>query len=124
MGISLEVPSGSEFAAYVEQFLTNGSGTYVGTLFVAPGATEVTAQMGDLQSAIDGQGVKYLTLHGSPGAGLVVMQGMADAGVTDIPIVVIHSITANSFWNEGPAEITDQVLRSGPRSPAKSAARA
>lgn len=110
MGISLEVPSGQEFAAYVEQSVTNGGGTYAGTLFVAPGATEVTAQMVDLQSAIDDEGVNYVTLHGSPGAGLVVMQGMADAGITDIPIIGIHGIAANSVWTEGPADVTDQVF--------------
>ena len=110
MGISLEVPSGQEFAAYVEQSVNNGGGTYAGTLFVAPGATEVTAQMVDLQSAIDDQGVNYVTLHGSPGAGLVVMQGMADAGITDIPIIGIHGIAANSVWTEGPADVTDQVF--------------
>ena len=110
MGISLEVPSGQEFAAYVEQSVTNGGGTYAGTLFVAPGATEVTAQMVDLQSAIDDEGVNYVTLHGSPGAALVVMQGMADAGITDIPIIGIHGVAANSVWNEGPADVTDQVF--------------
>ena len=110
MGISLEVPSGQEFAAYVEQSVTNGGGTYVNTLFVAPGATEVTAQMVDLQSAIDDQGVNYVTLHGSPGAALVVMQGMSDAGITDIPIIGIHGVAANSVWTEGPADVTDQVF--------------
>ena len=98
MGISLEVPSGSEYAAYVEQSITNGGGTYVDTLFVAPGATEVTAQMIQLQGAIDDQGVNYVTLHASPGAALVVMQGMSDAGITDIPIIGIHGVAANSVW--------------------------
>jgi ABC-type branched-subunit amino acid transport system substrate-binding protein len=110
MGISLEVPSGSEYAAYVEQSITNGGGTYVDTLFVAPGATEVTAQMIQLQGAIDDQGVNYVTLHASPGAALVVMQGMSDAGITDIPIIGIHGVAANSVWTEGPADVTDQVF--------------
>ena len=110
MGISLEVPSGTEFAAYVEQTVVNGGGTYVDTLYVAPGATEVTAQMVDLQAAIDEQGVNYVTLHGSPGAGLVVMQGMADSGITDLPIIGIHGIAANSIWTEGPPSVTDQVF--------------
>lgn len=110
MGISLEVPSGTEFAAYVEQTVVKGGGTYVDTLYVAPGATEVTAQMVDLQAAIDEQGVNYVTLHGSPGAGLVVMQGMADVGITDIPIIGIHGIAANSIWTEGPPSVTDQVF--------------
>jgi branched-chain amino acid transport system substrate-binding protein len=110
MGISLEVPSGSEYAAYVEQSITNGGGTYLDTMFVAIGATEVTAQMIQLQQAIDDQGVNYVTLHGSPGTALVVMQGMADAGIAEIPIVGIHGISANSVWTEGPAEVTDQVF--------------
>lgn len=109
MGISLEVPSGTEFAAYVEQSVEKGGGTYVNTLYVAPGATEVTAQMVELQAGIDDQGVNYVTLHGSPGAGLVVMQGMADVGITDVPIVGIHGIAANSIWSEGPADVSDQT---------------
>ena len=110
MGISLEVPSGTEFAAYVEQSVIKGGGTYVNTLYVAPGATEVTAQMVELQSAIDDQGVNYVTLHGSPGAGLVVMQGMADVGITDVPIIGIHGIAANSIWTEGPPEVSDETF--------------
>ena len=110
MGISLEVPSGTEFAAYVEQSVNNGGGTYVNTLYVAPGASEVTAQMVELQAAIDEQGVNYVTLHGSPGAGLVVMQGMADVGITDVPIIGIHGIAANSIWTEGPASVSDETF--------------
>ncbi|MDE0217590.1 MAG: ABC transporter substrate-binding protein [bacterium] len=110
MGISLEVPSGTEFAAYVEQSVERQGGTYVNTLYVAPGATEVTAQMVELQSGIEDQGVNYVTLHGSPGAGLVVMQGMADVGITDVPIIGIHGIAANSIWTEGPAEVSDQTF--------------
>ena len=110
MGISLEVPSGTEFAAYVEQSVLKGGGTYVNTLYVAPGATEVTAQMVELQEGIDEQGVNYVTLHGSPGAGLVVMQGMADVGITDIPIIGIHGIAANSIWTEGPPEVSDETF--------------
>ncbi len=110
MGISLEVPSGTEFAAYVEQSVEKGGGTYVNTLYVAPGATEVTAQMVELQEGIDEQGVNYVTLHGSPGAGLVVMQGMADVGITDIPIIGIHGIAANSIWTEGPESVSDQTF--------------
>ncbi len=110
MGISLEVPSGQEFAAYVEESVGKTGGTYVGTLFVAPGATEVTAQMVELQTAIDEQGVNYITLHGSPGAALVVMQGMADAGITEIPIIGIHGVAANSVFIEGPPEVTDQAF--------------
>ena len=110
MGISLEVPSGTEFAAYVEQSVNRAGGTYVGTQYVAPGATEVVAQMTALQEGIDNDGVNYVTLHGSPGAGLVVMQGMADAGITDIPIVGIHGIAANSIWTEGPEEVSDHTF--------------
>ena len=66
--------------------------------------------MVDLQAAIDDQGVNYVTLHGSPGAGLVVMQGMADAGITEIPIIGIHGIASNSVWTEGPADVTDEVF--------------
>ncbi|WP_420638885.1 ABC transporter substrate-binding protein [Candidatus Poriferisocius sp.] len=110
MGISLEVPSGTEFAAYVEQSVTNGGGTYLDTLYVAPGATEVTAQMVALQRGIDEEGVNYVTLHGSPAAGLVVMQGMADAGITDLPIIGIHGIAANSIWTEGPESVSDQTF--------------
>ncbi|MGZ0230662.1 MAG: ABC transporter substrate-binding protein, partial [Acidimicrobiales bacterium] len=110
MGISLEVPSGTEYAAYVEDSVTKGGGTYIDTLFVGIGATEVTAQMVALQDAIDNQGVNYVTLHGSPGTALVVTQGMSDAGITELPIVGIHGIAANSVWNEGPADVTDQMF--------------
>ncbi len=107
-GISLEVPSGEEWAAYMEQTVTNGGGTYVGTVYVAPTATEATAQVTQLQQWIDNEGVNYLSLHGSPGSALVVLQSMADAGIV-IPIVGIHGIASNSLWESGPAEQTAQA---------------
>jgi ABC-type branched-subunit amino acid transport system substrate-binding protein len=109
-GISLEVPSGSEYAAYVEQSVTNGGGVYAGTLFLAPGATEVTAQMVQLQQWIDDLGVNYITLHGSPGSNLVVAQGLADVGLTELPVVGIHGVASNSLFTEGPADVVDQIF--------------
>jgi branched-chain amino acid transport system substrate-binding protein len=102
-GISLEVPSGAEWAAYVEQTVVDNGGTYVGTEFLAPAATEATAQVAKLKQWIDDEGVNYLALHGSPGAALVVLNSMADAGIV-IPIVGIHGIASNSLWETGPAD--------------------
>ena len=38
------------------------------------------------------------------------MQGMADVGITDIPIIGIHGIAANSIWTEGPESVSDQTF--------------
>lgn len=102
-GISLEVPSGEEWAAYMEQTVTDGGGTYVDTVYIAPTATEATAQVAQLQEWIEADGVNYLSLHGSPASALVVLQSLNDAGVV-IPTVGIHGIAANSVWENGPAE--------------------
>ncbi|MEQ8716771.1 MAG: ABC transporter substrate-binding protein [Acidimicrobiales bacterium] len=107
MGFSLEVPSGQEYAAYVEDSVTAAGGTYAGTLFLAPGQTEATAQMVELEQAIENEGVNYLTVHGSPGTNLVAVQAMADAGITDIFLTGIHTMSSNSVWIEGPAEVMD-----------------
>ena len=104
-GISLEVPSGQEFAAYVEATVNAGGGTYLGTSYLGLTATEATAQVQELQNAID-QGANYLTLHGSPGAALTVVNSMADAGI-DLPIIGIHGVASNSIWEQGPAAQTD-----------------
>ncbi|MEQ8716772.1 MAG: ABC transporter substrate-binding protein [Acidimicrobiales bacterium] len=109
-GISLEVPSGQEFATYVQASVEAGGGTYTGTLFIAPGASEATAQMVELQQAIDELGTNYVTLHGSPGSALVVLQAMSDAGITDIPVIGIHGVAGNSVFTEGPADVTDQTF--------------
>lgn len=66
--------------------------------------------MVDLQNAIDDQGVNYVTLHGSPAAALLVETGMADSGITDVPVIGIHGVAANSVWTEGPADVTDQTF--------------
>ena len=108
-GISLEVPSGQEWAAYVEQTVTDNGGTYVGTEYLAPTATEATAQVTRLKEWIDNDGVNYLTLHGSPGAALVVMQSLNDAGIV-IPIVGIHGVASNNLWEEGPAEQAENTV--------------
>ena len=68
-GISLEVPSGEEWAAYMEQTVASGGGTYVDTVYIAPTATEATAQVTQLQQWIDDEGVNYLSLHGVAGVG-------------------------------------------------------
>lgn len=104
-GISLEVPSGQEWAAYMEQTVNNGGGRYVDTAFIAPTATEATAQVAQLQQWIDDEGVNYLSLHGSPTAALVVLQGLNDAGIV-IPVVGIHGIASNSVFEQGPADQT------------------
>lgn len=102
-GISLEVPSGEEWAAYMEQTVTDGGGRYVDTVYIAPTATEAAAQVAQLQQWIDDEGVNYLSLHGSPASALVVLQSMGDAGIV-IPTVGIHGIAANSVWTQGPPE--------------------
>lgn len=104
-GISLEVPSGEEWAAYMEKTVTDGGGKYVGTAYIAPAATEATAQVAQLKEWIDNDGVNYLSLHGSPAAALVVLQSLADAGIV-IPTVGIHGIASNSLWEQGPADQT------------------
>ena len=108
-GISLEVPSGTEFALYVEQSVERAGGTYVATDYVPIGATEISAQIIDLQKAIDEQGVNFISLHGSPGTGLLVTQALSDAGITEIPIVGIHGIAANVIYTDGPADVTDDT---------------
>jgi ABC-type branched-subunit amino acid transport system substrate-binding protein len=100
-GISLEVPSGEEWAAYMEQTVEDGGGTYIDTVFMAPTATEATAQVTQLEQWIEDDGVNYLSLHGSPGSALVVLQSMADAGI-EIPVVGIHGLAAISIWEQGP----------------------
>jgi branched-chain amino acid transport system substrate-binding protein len=104
-GISLEAPSGQEWAAYMEKTVTDGGGRYIDTVYVAPTATEATAQVTQLKDWIDNEGVNYLSLHGSPNSALVVLQSMADAGIV-LPVVGIHGIASNSLWEQGPAEQT------------------
>ena len=49
-GISLEVPSGQEWAAYMQQTVEKGGGTYIDTAYIDPTATEVEAQVTQLQA--------------------------------------------------------------------------
>jgi ABC-type branched-subunit amino acid transport system substrate-binding protein len=104
-GISLELPSGQEWAAYMQETVEAGGGTYVDTVYMAPTATEATAQVTQLEQWIDEEGVNYLSLHGAPGSALVVLQSMDDAGI-DIPIIGIHGLASNSIWENGPASQT------------------
>ena len=108
-GISLEVPSGQEWAAYMQQTVEKGGGTYVDTVYIDPTATEAAAQVTQLQQWIDDEGVNYLSLHGSPGSALVVLQSLNDAGIV-IPTVGIHGIASNSLWQNGPADQTADTV--------------
>ena len=109
MSLVLEVPSGQEYADYIQQSVTQAGGTYAGTLLIPLTATELTAQMVDLQTAIDEQGVNYLALHGAPAHAQLALQSLADTGLTDLPVIGIHGVSANSVFENSPPEVTSHT---------------
>lgn len=111
VGISLEVPSGKEFAAYVKKKVTDGGGRYMGTIFIAGTAQKADSQMVQLKQFVE-QGANYITLHGSPASNKVIFQGMSDtkdAKITKLPAVGIHGVATLSLFQEGPADIMPNV---------------
>ena len=109
-GISFGVNSGREFAAYSKQTVENAGGTYVGTSYMEPAAIEATAQMIELQQAVEDSGVNVVTLHASETGGAIMVQGMVDAGLTDLDVGAIHGMAAIPFFENIPEVIWDRVF--------------
>jgi ABC-type branched-subunit amino acid transport system substrate-binding protein/ABC-type nitrate/sulfonate/bicarbonate transport system substrate-binding protein len=109
MGIVLEVPSGTEYASYVQDSVIAAGGTYVGTEYVGLRVQEATAQILKLQSAIDQYGVNMVALHGAPYHNELVLKAMSAAGITDIPVVGIHGVASNSIFENSPEDVTDDT---------------
>jgi ABC-type branched-subunit amino acid transport system substrate-binding protein len=109
MGIVLEVPSGTEYASYVQDSVIAAGGTYVGTEYVGLRVQEATAQIIKLQSAIDQYGVNMVALHGAPYHNELVLKAMSAAGITDIPVVGIHGVATNSIFENSPEDVTDDT---------------
>jgi branched-chain amino acid transport system substrate-binding protein len=109
MGIVLEVPSGTEYASYVQDSVIAAGGTYVGTEYVGLRVQEATAQILKLQSAIDQYGVNMVALHGAPFHNELVLKAMSAAGITEIPVVGIHGVATNSIFENSPEDVTDDT---------------
>ena len=109
LGIVLEVPSGTEYATYVQDSVTAAGGTYVGTEYVGLRVQEATAQIIKLQKAIDQYGVNMVALHGAPYHNELVLKAMSAAGITEIPVVGIHGVATNSIFENSPEDVTDDT---------------
>ena len=109
MGIVLEVPSGTEYASYVQDSVIAAGGTYVGTEYVGLRVQEATAQIIKLQKAIDQYGVNMVALHGAPFHNELVLKAMSAAGITEIPVVGIHGVATNSIFENSPEDVTDDT---------------
>jgi iron(III) transport system substrate-binding protein len=109
LGIVLEVPSGTEYATYVQDSVIAAGGTYVGTEYVGLRVQEATAQIIKLEKAIEQYGVNFVALHGAPYHNELVLKAMSAAGLTDIPVVGIHGVATNSIFNNSPEDVTDDT---------------
>ncbi|MGI9609111.1 MAG: ABC transporter substrate-binding protein, partial [Acidimicrobiia bacterium] len=104
--VGLEVASGEEWAAYIEDTAVKAGGTYAEHIRLPLTGADADPQVVRLQELVDSQGVNYIALHGSPGAALRLLGSMDKAGL-DLPIGGIFAVIAENVYQEGPADLLD-----------------
>lgn len=105
--VHLEVPSGSEWNAFIQQGLEREGGTYVGALTVNVSAPDYASLVTQLGQLISNDGVNFVAFHGAPEQGLGLISEMVAQGITDIPLVGIHGLAGDTIFTEGPPEAAE-----------------
>jgi ABC-type branched-subunit amino acid transport system substrate-binding protein len=106
VSVGLEVASGIEWGAYIEQTAQRAGGTYTKHISMPLTGADADPQVVEIQGLIDSAGLNYIALHGSPGAALRLLGSLDKAGV-DLPIGGIFAVIAESVYTEGPAGLLD-----------------
>ena len=104
--VGLEVASGEEWAAYIEDTATKVGATYTEHVRLPLTGADADPQVVRLQELVDSAGVNYVALHGSPGAALRLLGSMDKAGL-DLPVGGIFAVIAENVYQEGPADLLD-----------------
>lgn len=105
--VHLEVPSGAEWNAYIQQTVEDQGGTYLGAMTLNVGAPDYTGVVTQLSQMVDGDGLNYVAFHGAPEHGLGMISEMLTQGITDLPMVGIHGLAGATIFTEGPPEAAD-----------------
>jgi branched-chain amino acid transport system substrate-binding protein len=108
MVIQLELPSGSEWNAYIEDSVNKQGGTYVGRLLLNPGSPDYTGVITELKGKVDSGEVNYVAFHGAPSHALGTLTEMKTQGV-DVPFVGIHGLAGSTVYTEGQLTADDIV---------------
>ncbi|HSG80245.1 MAG TPA: ABC transporter substrate-binding protein [Acidimicrobiia bacterium] len=108
MVIQLELPSGDEWNAYIENSVTGAGGTYVGRLLLNAGAPDYTGVVTELGQKVDAGEVNYVAFHGAPAHALGTLTEMKTQGV-EVPFVGIHGLAGSTVYTEGQLEAGDVV---------------
>ena len=106
ISVGLEVASGLEWAAYIEQTVIKVGGTYTQHISLPLSADNADAEVQTIKDLIASAGANYIALHSSPNAALRLLNSMDSLGV-DLPIGGIFAVIAESVYQEGPADLLD-----------------
>lgn len=101
--IQLEVPSGDEWNAYIQQEVEEVGGTYLGRQTINPAAADAGALVTNLQQMVEQDGLNYIALHAAPAQALLVVNSLGSAGI-QIPLIGIQGIASLNVFQEGNAE--------------------
>ena len=105
--VHLEVPSGAEWNAYIEQTLEEQGGAYLGAMTLNVGAPDYTGIVTQLSQMVANDGLNYIAFHGAPEHGLGMISEMVTQGLTDVPMVGIHGLVGATIFTEGPPEAAE-----------------
>ena len=105
--VHLEVPSGAEWNAYIQQTLEEQGGNYLGAMTINIGAPDYTGVVTQLAQMRNNDDLNYVAFHGAPETGLGMISEMVTQGLTDVPMVGIHGLVGATIFQEGPPEAAE-----------------
>jgi len=102
MVLQLELPSGDEWNAYIEQTLDEQGGTYVGRVTMPTASPDFASIVTQVRSIVENEDVNAIAFQGAPANGLGILNEMEAQDFTDIPVVGIHGIAGSNIYTESP----------------------
>lgn len=110
--VRLNVPSGGEWTAYIQQETEEVGGTYVGEVIYDISAPNAEILAPEIAALVASEGVNYLAVHGIPETAVPVMDRLAQSG-TFLPMVGIQGLASPSTYTIGPPGYLEQVAVEG-----------
>lgn len=108
--ISLEIPSGDEWLAYIRDSLEKqGGGAYVDRITMPADSVDFATMVTQLREFQEEEGMNAIAFHGAPAAGLGLLTEMVRQELTDVPVLGIHGLAGQTVYTEAPPGSQDIV---------------
>lgn len=108
IAVALTAASGDNWVTAVEEVVTEGGGTVVGTVRVDVAAEDMSAEARQIAQLVE-EGGNAIYLHGTIRPFIVLFDGLEAAGVTETPIGGMSGMVQPEVFAQAPEEVTDDA---------------